>query len=262
MFCSKPVLWEILSSQIDKHLRKKVAHLYRSTRLLFRKSEFLCKSRSGNLPIGFLFQFTANIDCASGCPSSLPKNGLRIGLPFLVSRNKCIVRCGWENNDHVSPQSSTSFWIMSCVNSSQMYSQSSAWWLIFCFLWNLPRELSLLAVPVTNPAAQVTFGYGCVSRSTSLDPWGSGTVEIATRNVIRSGSVGRTCVIPSTNKTTGHENARSRRTWSSYGSTALVRSLAIAKSPSTCLDWFFMAPAIDHSRWPLLAWARSHMRIF
>ena len=43
---------------------------------------------------------------------------------------------------------------------------------------------------ITAPAAQAAVVYGCVSVSTQLDPWASGAVEIATRNVIAPGSVG------------------------------------------------------------------------
>ena len=56
------------------------------------------------------------------------------------------------------------------------------------------RELSfravLSAVTVTISATQAAVVYGCVNISTPPDPWGSGAVEIATRKVIPTGSVG------------------------------------------------------------------------
>ena len=49
--------------------------------------------------------------------------------------------------------------------------------------------MSLPAVTFPTPAAQAAVVYVCVSGSTRLDPWGSGVVEITTRNVILPGSV-------------------------------------------------------------------------
>ena len=54
----------------------------------------------------------------------------------------------------------------------------------------IARAVSLPAVPGTTPAAQAAVVHGCVSMSTRRDPWGSGAVEIATRNGIIPGSVG------------------------------------------------------------------------
>ena len=47
-----------------------------------------------------------------------------------------------------------------------------------------------MAVTATTPATQAAVVYGCVSVSTLLDPWGSGVVEVAARNVVPPAIVG------------------------------------------------------------------------
>ena len=81
---------------------------------------------------------------------------------------------------------------MSCVNLTQLYTQSTALAGIpFKYQGNdstsCPYRRSVAA---TTPAAQAAVVYGFVCMSvTLLDSWGSGAVEIATRKVTPPGSV-------------------------------------------------------------------------
>ena len=97
----------------------------------------------------------------------------------------------------------------------RLYSHSSASWRLLRFPWYRKCELSLQAVTVTTPAAQAAVLYGGVGVSTRPDAWGSGAVEIATRNVFITGSVrvakGHLTTPPAMRK------QPSRQAWSSYG---------------------------------------------